>query len=90
MNALDGLAVLRFVAQVMADGHGQLLLLRLFVGGHDAAHAGGVGGHGLLQEHVLAGLHRGLEVHGAKTRRRAEQHHVDPAVDRLLVGVQAR
>ena len=51
-------------------------------------HAGRVGGHGLFHEHVLAGLHRGLELRGPEAGRRAQQHQVHAAVDRLLVGVQ--
>ena len=38
---------------------------------------------------MLARLHRGLELQLAKTGRCAEQHHVDAALDRLPVGVQA-
>ena len=62
VNPLDQLEVFGLVAQMMSDGHGQLFLLRLFVGRHHPPHADRIGGHGLLQEDVLARLHRGLEL----------------------------
>ena len=50
---------------------------------------GGVGGHRLFREDVLAGLHGGFEVNRAEARRRGENDQVDARVDRLLIGVEA-
>ena len=69
VDALDRFPVAGQVPEVMADGHGQLLLLRLLAGGKDLADAGGIDGDRLLHEHVLAGLHGGLELGGPEAGR---------------------
>ena len=44
---------------------------------------------GFSAEDVLAGLHRGFEMHRAEAGRRGQDDEVGAAVDRLLVGVEA-
>ena len=51
-------------------------------------HARSIRGHRLFHEHVLALLHRFLEVEGTESRRRREDDHVGEG-HRLLVAVKA-
>ena len=55
-----------------------------------AAQTGAVDGHRLLGEDVLARFDRRPHVGGAEVRGGGEDHHVDSAVDDLLVRVEAR
>ena len=89
LDAGDGFLIARIVMPLQADGDHQVLLLRLFVGGEHAADAGPVDGDRLLHEDVLAGFDGGFEVQRAEAGRRGQDHQVDAAVDRLLVGVEA-
>ena len=89
MDLLDAAEVAGLVAALQADAHLQALFVGQLVGLHEHAEAGGVGAAGLFHEDVLAGLDRRLVVRGAEARRRGQDHHVDAAVDGLLVGVQA-
>ena len=73
---------------LQADADLQVLLLGFFGRGQHAAHAGRIGGHRLLHEHVLAGVHGVLEVLRPKARRSGEQHDIDPAVDRFAIGIE--
>ncbi len=79
----------RLMPALQADADLQILFLRFFGGGQNLADAAGVGGDRLFHEHVLAGLHRGLEMDRAEARRRGEQHHVDARIDRFLISVEA-
>ncbi len=76
------------VTPAEAGDQAQSPLGRLLAAGQDRADAGGVDGHGLFAEDVLAGLHSGLEVLRAEVRRRGEDHHVHVALEHLLVGVE--
>jgi hypothetical protein len=87
-DPLHCLAHAQIVAPAKAGDEIQVLLLRLFGRGQHAAHAGGVDGHGLFAKDVFAGSDGGLEVHGAKMRRRGQNYHVHIAVDQLLGGVE--
>ena len=85
----DGLAEAVVVAQAEARDDRQALRLRQLAALQHRADARGIDGDRLLGEDVLAGLDRGPEMQRPEVRRRAEQHHVDTAVDELLVGVEA-
>ena len=88
MNLVDHLHVVPCVAEVVADSDVQPLLLRIGIGDLDRPIAGGVHGHRLFQEHLLARLHGRGEMGRTKARRRAEHHDVCAGGDRLLVGVE--
>src|SRR5437868_2475230 len=45
--------------------------------------------HGLLAKNMPAGVNGGFEMDRPKTRRRRQQNDVYPAVDQLLIGIQA-
>ena len=89
VDALHDLALGVLVAVAEAGDDGLVLLLGLAAGVDDRLHAGGVDGHGLLAEDVLAGLDGRLDVQRPEVRRRGQEHHVDVAVEDLLVGVEA-
>jgi len=55
----------------------------------DQADARRVDRDGLLEEDVLARLDGRLEVQRPEARGRRQDHHVDAALDHLLVGVEA-
>ena len=74
----------------LGAGHdGQVLLLGDLAGRDHLAAARRVHRHGLLHEHVLAGLDGRLEVHRPEVRRRRDEDQLDVRCEQLLVGVAA-
>ena len=79
----------RVITPAVADHQRQVLVLGLGGGLQHAAHARGVGGHGFLAEHMLAGVDGRARCCGRKPGRGRQEHHVHAAVDHFLEGVQA-
>ena len=74
---------------LQADRDHEVFLLGLFVRREYASDAGSVDRHGLLHKDVLARFNRGVEVNRPEARRRGQNHEIGPAVDRLLIGIEA-
>ena len=89
MNSLDRFDVPLVVPPLQPDGHHQILLLRLLVGGQNAAHAGPIDRQRLFHEDVFAGLDRRIEMNRPKARRRRENHQVGATLERLAIRVKA-
>ncbi len=79
----------RVVAVAQARDERQVLLLGFFGGFQHAADAGGVDGHRLFAEHVLAGGDGRLQMRRAEVRRRGQDHDVDVGGQQLFIGVKA-
>ena len=88
VDAPDGLAEAVVVAEAQAGDDREPLRRGQLAALEHGVDAGGVDGHRLLGEDVLAGLDRRAEVDRPEVRRRAEQDHVDPAAQQLAVGVE--
>jgi len=73
LDAFDRLHIAGLVATLQADTHVEVILLRVLRGSENAAHAVGVRGDGLLDEHVLAEPHRFLEMLWTKAGGRKRQ-----------------
>ena len=83
----DGFSHEIVIAPAEAGDDRQVLLPGERAGVDDGADAGAVGGDGLFDEAMLAGLDGGLEVQRAEAGRGGEQDDVN-ALDDLLVGVE--
>ena len=82
VDALDRFLVRALMAALQADADFEVLLLRFFGGGKNAADAGRIGGDRLFHEHMLAGVHGIFEVQRAIAGRAGDDD--DIARRRLL------
>ena len=89
MKAADSLAESVVVPQAESRDDGQAFRLRQPAALEHGANARRIDGDRFLGEDVLSRLNRGFEVLGTEVRRRAEQDHVDAAVEKLPAGVEA-
>ncbi len=89
VDPLHRLADAQVVAPAEPGDEAEVLLLGLFGGGHRHLHRRHVDAVRLFAEDVLAGVDGRLQVDGVEVRRGGDQHHVDAALDQLLVGVEA-
>ena len=87
-NPLHGFADARIGSPAKARGQAEVLLLSLFGGGHRDLDAGRVDAVRFLAEDVFAGIDGRFEHHGMEVRGGGDQHHIDSALDQLLVGVE--
>ncbi len=88
LKAFDGLLIAEVVATIQADGDLQALPSGLFIGSQQSADTRGVAGHRLFHEHVFALSDRVFILHGPKVGVGGEDHHIDAAVDGLLVRIE--
>ena len=77
------------VAPAEARDQREVLRLRQLLRGDDLAHPRRVRRARLLAEDVLVGVDRRRQVLRPEARRGRQQHHVDAAVDHLVVGIEA-
>ena len=76
----------RVVAPAKAGDERKILLLRFLDRLEHRAHARAIHRDGFLGKDVLAGSHRGGEVHWPKARRRGQDDQVHAAVERFFYG----
>ena len=86
---LDGLDVPGLVMTLKPDRHLEALLLGLGIGRHDPLNPRPISRDGLFHEDVLPLLHRILKVNRPEARRRCDNDQVRPAVDQLLIRIEA-
>ena len=86
-NSLVKSATLKLVAPAEAGHNREVLLFPNLGRIENRAHARRVGGHRFLDKAVFASLNYRAKCNGRKPGCR-ENHHVHPAVDQLLVGIQ--
>ena len=88
VNPPQGFQVRSLMVALQADTNLQLLFLGDLVGLQHLPDTGGIDGHRLFHEDVLAGLHGVFEMDRTEAGRRGEDDQIDAAVDHLLVGVK--
>ena len=86
-DAGQSLPILVLVAALQADDHLELLLVSHLGGREDQPGAETVDADRLLHEDVLASFHRRLEMEGAKTGGRGEDHQI-AVIKHLLVAIE--
>ena len=88
VNPFDRLAHARVGSPAEARSKAEVLLLGFLGGGHRYLHARRVDAVRFLAKDVLAGIDGGLQECRMEVRGNGNQHHVDAALDQVLVGVE--
>ena len=90
MDTLHGFQIAELVMPLQTANDGQLLRLRLFGRLQAQSNAWSIDGDGLLDEAMLACRDRSRKMLRAEVRRSGQNHHIDPGLENLLVGVETR
>ena len=88
VNLPDDLSVIWAMAQMVANGHDQALLLRFIACSLDLPISWRIDGNGFFHEYVLPRCDHRFEVLGAKAWRRCEHYHIRIGLQHLLIGIQ--
>ena len=88
VDAADYFAFGRVVAVTETGDDRQIAAFCFLAGGKDRPAARSVDRHGFLDEGVFVGVNRCPQMHGPEVRRRRQQHHIDAAIDDLLIGIK--
>src|SRR5262249_23538089 len=89
VNSLVELTPRRVIAPAKTGDERQVLFLGGLCGFEDGTDSRGIGRHRLFAKDVFARVHGGFEVDRPEAGWRGEQNDVHPALDHLLVCVQA-